>query len=150
MNEVAGTVCRHIPFLGKSFSRHLLLTLTSLVHQLIFFLGYVATAVPPIIIINYNNNRMGTIHRTLLLISTTKKTMARSTARPTINLNPPIAVHSADADLPTTEEIKPVKDPAADFPVLIPAVLRIVVGPLIAHNGLPASLMVALARLALR
>jgi hypothetical protein len=84
---------------------------------------------------------MGTIHRTPLLSSTIKVTMARPTALPSTILNPPTAVHPAEA----------VMDRTADFPVLAQMALRTVVGAVtsIAHNGLPPGLMVVTARLAL-
>lgn len=94
---------------------------------------------------------MGTIHRTPLLSSTIKVTMARPTALPSTILNPPTADHPDEADLPTTEGTKAVMDQTADFPVLAQMALRTVVGAVssIAHNGLPPGLMVVTARLAL-
>lgn len=72
-------------------------------------------------------------------------------AHQTIIPNTPIAVHSAEANLPTTEETKSVMVRTADTPVLTPAVLRVGEGAAIsiAHNGLPPSLTVAVARVAL-
>lgn len=65
-------------------------------------------------------------------------------ARPTIILNPPMAVLSAEANLPTVEEIKSVM-------VLTAPVLRVggAVAISIAHIGHPPSLMAAVARVAL-
>jgi len=102
-------------------------------------------AAPPII------DRMVTIRRTVPPISIIKIIMALSMAHPTIILNPPIAVHSAEANLPTAEQIKSVMVLTAGTPVLTPAVLRVGEGVAIsiAHNGLPRSLMAAVARVAL-
>jgi hypothetical protein len=61
-----------------------------------------------------------------------------------------MVVHLAEADLPTTGEIRLVVDWTADIPVLGLAALRIVVDMAISivHNGLPLDLMVVAARLA--
>lgn len=100
---------------------------------------------PPII------DRMATIRRTGPPISIIKTIMALSMAHPTIILNPPIAAHSAEANLPTTEETKSVMVRTADTPVLTPAVLQVGEGMAIsiARNGLPPSPTAALARVAL-
>lgn len=93
---------------------------------------------------------MGNIHRPPLLNSTTKVTMGRLMDLPITTLNPPITVHPAGADLPTTEETKPVTGLTADFLALAPMASQIVVGVAtsITHNGLPPGLMVMVARLA--
>lgn len=94
---------------------------------------------------------MVTIRRTVPPTSIIKIIMALSMAHPTIILNPPIVVHSAETNLPTAEEIKSIMVLTADTLVLAPAVLRVGEGVAIsiAHNGLPPSFMAAVARVAL-
>lgn len=77
--------------------------------RLIFLLGFVVIAIPPIIDVR------GTIHRTPLLSTTARITMARSMARPITILNPLTVAHPAEADLLTTEEINLVMGQFADF-----------------------------------